>query len=334
MKKEEKIKMILRQLNGSASEKENKDFSQWLLERPENLDLYIEIKALWETAFPTMLFNSSVAEKRITQTSKKTSTKFRFVRQRWKAVAAIAIVLITIGSAIFIQGKVSQLSENRKMAHQVTKTSKSGEKLSVVLPDGSTVRLNAESSIQFPEKFSNENRLVKLSGEAFFEVTKDSVRPFIIQSQQVTTTVLGTSFNLKAFDNEEISITVATGRVQVETVSYKGIDKVFLSPNERAICKKNRAPIQVDKVDARDYYAWTEGILQFNNDSLNEVIGMLARWYNVPIKTQGFIPDKPCIKGSFKDKKLEIVLDGLCFMYNLDYKLNEDNSVIITYKPE
>jgi len=329
MKKEEKIKMILRQLNEEAGEKERTLFSQWLLEHPGNLDLYVEIKNLWETKASTMLFSSSIAEKMISTVIGKPTVKLR-LKSNWRAIAAIALLLITVSTVFFVQKTFFRGSETSALARQITRTSEAGEQLCVILPDGSTARLNSQSSIQFPEKFSTDHRNVKLTGEAFFEVSKDPTRPFIIQTNQVTTTVLGTSFNVKAFDDNEIAITVATGRVKVETHTGNGVGQVFLNPNERAICCKKESTIKVEEVNSKDYYAWTEGIIRFNNDSLEEVIRTLVRWYNKPIKIQGLAPVRSRIKGSFKDKNLNMVLDGLCFMYKLNYRVNEDNSITIT----
>ena len=124
------------------------------------------------------------------------------------AIAASVLLVITFG-VIFVLQQVG------KTQNLITKTTTRGQKSTITLTDGSQVRLNSESSLIYPERFEENVRSIQLVGEAFFDVARDENRPFIIKSGEVTTTVLGTSFNVSAFPDEDIEVTVATGKVKV-----------------------------------------------------------------------------------------------------------------------
>jgi ferric-dicitrate binding protein FerR (iron transport regulator) len=332
-KKLEKIRLSLRQLNGEADPEEKNAFSNWLLAKSENLDTYIEVKNLWETPMTRELkFNSTEAEKRILKAVniKKGRTLCRRYTYR---IASIVLILISIGTFAYYQLAESQPKiVETKMIRQISKTSGAGEQLRVTLPDGSIVRLNAGSSIHFPEKFTENFRLVNLVGEAFFEVTKDPQHPFIVTSGSLTTIVWGTSFNIKAFEKTDIAVTVATGKVKVVSQSGNKSSEIFLNPNEQAIYNQNKNQLRINEVDAKNYYSWTDGILRFNDDSFNEVVEMIERWYNVSIRIEGQSNNKIRVNGSYKDKKLYTILDGLSFMYDLSYQYQNDTTIIIYNK--
>jgi len=331
MTKNEKIRLILRQLNGEANKKEKEAFSQWLLAKAGNLDLYAGIKKLWEMPMNRQLnFDTTKAETRINQIIHKKEKKIHLWEHGQK-IAAFLILLITIGTFVYHRSREKPITGNETaISNQITKTSGSGEQLRVTLPDGSIVLLNAGSSIQFPEKFEEKSRQVTLSGEAFFKVTKNADHPFIVESNQITTTVLGTSFNIKAFKQGNVTVTVATGKVKVEKNTGKNRSKQFLMPNEQVTYNEKEKRFQKTEVVALNYYAWTEGTIRFNNDSLEEVIKILERWYNIHIRLEGPGNRKIRVNGSYKDKKLYSILDGLSYIYGLNYRYENDQTIVIS----
>ena len=127
----------------------------------------------------------------------------------WRVAASIAIVL---GIAI-----VLYLSQSTTGINYLTKSTERGQKATITLSDGSTVRLNSESSITYPESFAEEIRELELVGEAFFDIKKDQDRPFIVSSHKIETTVLGTSFNINAYDSTAVSVALVSGKVKVNT---------------------------------------------------------------------------------------------------------------------
>ena len=333
MPKKEKIRLILRQLNGETDQKEQSAFSHWLLESPENLDLYIEIKNLWESPMTREFnFNETKARKQIKEATSKNNKKI-YLWQYAQQIAAAIIMMMMIGTLFYHQlRKTPTNTTETETIKLITKTSGAGEQLRITLPDGSVVRLNAESSIIFPEKFAKNERMVTLSGEAFFDVSKDAEHPFVIQSNHITTTVLGTSFNIKAFEREHVTVTVVTGKVKVEKVNDDHVDKLLLLPNQQAIYNEKESHFRIEEVDACHYFAWTSGTIRFNNDPLDEVVKVLERWYNVKIQISDDTRSSIRINGSYTDKKLYSILEGLGYIYNLNYNYINDNTIVINSK--
>lgn len=153
-----------------------------------------------------------------------------------------------------------------------------GGQYSVILPDGSQVWLNAASSLRYPLRFDQAVREVELDGEAFFEVAKDESRPFVVKSHGQQVKVLGTSFNVNAYANEEkIATTLVEGKIKVE--SLDGAFQHVLQPGQQG--QYTADGLSVIKVDPTEFVAWRDGLIMFHGDNLPEIIDQLERWYDV-----------------------------------------------------
>jgi transmembrane sensor len=157
-----------------------------------------------------------------------------------------------------------------------------GGEYKLVLSDGTQVWLNSETRIVFPVQFITDERVVEVSGEAYFEVAHDSKKPFIVNTlKEAKIQVYGTSFNINAYaDNREVAVTLSEGKV---ALSKKGNAKVFLKPDQQAIVNAG-ADISVNNVDASSFAAWKDGLLVFDNLSMEEIAKLLSRWYDVDFK--------------------------------------------------
>ena len=160
----------------------------------------------------------------------------------------------------------------------------------LVLSDGTRVWLNGDSELEFPVSFAKGERVVKFRGEAYFEVAKDAEHPFIVKTKRLNTRVLGTSFNVKAYDSEpEASTTLLSGRVEV-SLSGETDDSLvntILSPGMQARVRENRDEISVRKVVAEDVLAWRQGKFIFTDEDMSVVLHTLARWYGVNFIREG-----------------------------------------------
>lgn len=155
---------------------------------------------------------------------------------------------------------------------------KGGEN-TIVLSDGTTVRLNADTKLTYPVRFKGKRRIVILEGEAFFDVAHDPEHPFIVRTRYGEVSVLGTAFNINAYnENEACYTTLVRGKVRVTTP----MDEVQeLQPGEQAVVWVDR--IEKRTVDVNDYAGWVNGIFSFHNESLENIMSTLARWYNIEI---------------------------------------------------
>lgn len=185
---------------------------------------------------------------------------------------------------------------------------------SLVLSDGTKVFLNSDSRLKYPVKFNGENRRVELSGEAFFEVVSDSLHPFIVHTQDIETRVLGTSFNIQAYPDELITkTTLLTGRVQL-CVNHLDL-KETLKPGLQASWTKGTDKICVKKVNVATQALWRDGIIMLDDDGLEDVMRMLARWYDVTYEFKGDRTVKHTFTGKIdRNEDLENVLGTLTLL--------------------
>jgi len=177
------------------------------------------------------------------------------------------------------------------MAGLNTISTPKGGQYEVVLPDQSRIWLNAGSSITFPTNFKRGIREVSITGEVYFEITKNKNKPFRVVSNDQVTEVLGTHFNINAYSNEsQITTTLLEGAVRIKK---KG-QSVVLKPGQQAMVATNdQDNIHItDNPDAQDAVAWTHGKFQFENADIPTVMRQLERWYNVEVTFAGKIPDE------------------------------------------
>lgn len=162
-----------------------------------------------------------------------------------------------------------------------TLTTTRGEQTQVRLPDGTLVFLNAESSLRYPNNFSHtKRRIVSLIGEGYFEVTKDKSHPFIVDTKRQSVEVLGTHFNVNAYENNEaVSTTLLEGSVRVSGVGKVG--SKILRPGQQA--KLSQQSISVADVEVEDAVAWKNGDFVYNGETLENIMKDVARWYNVEV---------------------------------------------------
>lgn len=248
-------------------------------------------------------------------------------RSTWYAIAAAVIILIGIGSVSF--GTFWQQEENPVIA-QIVKTADYGKRLTLKLSDGTKVYLNSGSTIEFPERFVGKNRVVHLDGEAFFEVAKDSTSPFVIQSNSLQTTVLGTSFNVNSYDeNSQVKISVKSGKVRVNSDD----DRVVLGPDQQAIFDKKTKNMRKATINSNHWFAWKDGILHFSDQPMSEVLKTLERWYGVDFKFDNHSLQDCHLTASFKNEPLGVVLESIVYTKKeLKYQYLNDKEILIKGK--
>jgi transmembrane sensor len=178
-----------------------------------------------------------------------------------------------------------------------------GGQYRIILPDGTNAWLNAASELRFPITFTGIERVVQLTGEAFFEVAKNSAMPFKVittdghHRETGSVEVLGTSFNVNAYNNEPaVKTTLVEGKVKVSTpASGNDLQPVLLTPGMQSIFSQEQEQagrIQVRKVDTDDVIAWKNGLFNFNNADIKTVMRQLARWYDVEVMYEGNLPNE------------------------------------------
>ena len=186
---------------------------------------------------------------------------------------------INKGNIVEYTGNSDSLSFQGTQKH-VIQIPKGGE-YELILPDGTHVWINSDSELSFPTQFDSTRREVFLTGEAYFSVTKDKEKPFIVKvNEDIEIKVLGTQFNVQAYQDENtIETTLCEGSVNVSD----GKQKVTLTPSLQAVYSKSTKNLITRKVDTRLYSSWKDGLFVFENKTLEEIMTTLSRWYNIHV---------------------------------------------------
>ena len=179
------------------------------------------------------------------------------------------------------------------------------------LPDGTKVWLNSESSIHYPTGFRGKERRVQITGEAYFEVTHDKEMPFIVEKGDVQVEVLGTHFNVNAYNDESaIKTTLLEGKVKVVKKTASVQQTAILTPGEQAVIP-NSNRIQVRKADVDNVVAWKNGLFHFESADIKTVMRQLARWYDVEVVYEGAVKNDPLFVEISRNTRLSDVLKVL-----------------------
>lgn len=221
---------------------------------------------------------------------------------------------------IIYQGSSGQVEKNLTNELEVPK----GGQFSVTLSDGTKVWLNAGSTLKYPVNFAvRGNRTVQLTGEAYFEVAKDSSRPFVVNTQRQRIEVLGTHFNINSYSEEPKSITtLAEGSVRVRPLSG-AMSSFVLKPGESAITDTKST--QVGKADMQTAMAWRKGMIYFRDAPLTEIMRQVSRWYNIEIDYNAKVPDRSFTGGIYRNADLSELLKIL-MLNDIHFTLTENQN--------
>lgn len=248
----------------------------------------------------------------------------------WKRVVVAASMLILVGTALlffFLRNNSSKITEQNIVIQEVTMKTKENEQRQITLEDGTKITLYGESSLTYPKKFSENIRKVSLSGEAFFEVARNEKKPFVVHSQNIETKVLGTSFNIKAYENQEdIKVTLVSGKVNVCAENQQ----VTLSPSQQVIYNKVSEVMTSKNIDLQLFTEMKNGILRFEEASLEDFAEKLEDFYNTKVLVKVKNIKKYQITGVFNKEKLNVVLQQMLFIHrNLSVEKLSKNQVVI-----
>jgi len=236
--------------------------------------------------------------------------KVKFKLPSFYRYAAIWAILI-LGAGIFGLYQFDRKGTSGTVVMLETTTA-AGKLMKVQLADGTTVYLNAASRLRYPERFDGKTREVTLEGEAFFEVKHDQQHPFLVHADRLNIHVLGTSFNVRSYQNDEdIAVTVATGKVGVTVPLANERKANFLLPNKELNYHKNSTKIQISTVNAEDSRAWETASFIFNYETLENISKRLSRWYNISFVCRNQQLLRQRFKLKLKNENLKNVMDAL-----------------------
>jgi transmembrane sensor len=223
----------------------------------------------------------------------------------------------------------SKTSSDGKLVYNTLKIPY-GKKFEVQLSDGTIVHLNSGTSLKYPVQFlKNQSRQVYLTGEAYFEVSKDKAHPFTVNTQEVNVEVLGTRFNVNSY-TEDIStdVVLVEGKVSLYKEKKTTENQVYLTPGLKGSNLRGQQKIITEPVNTDYYTAWVKGSLVFKNASFNDIIKKLERNYNVTFINKNKALGKEIFNARFDNEPIEVVLKYFSDSYKIDYQIDEDKITI------
>lgn len=247
-------------------------------------------------------------------------------------VYATALVVILLITFLFSNQQLLISKAESELSMQEIITEK-GQQTSVKLSDGSVVQLNAESKLIVPKNFMDNNRIVHLEGEAYFEIVPNPDREFLVYANHSVTQVLGTKFNVRAYpDEDKVEVVVAEGKVSISPDEDMLAPEVQLTQNQRGTFSKNGEIMASNLSDLEQYVDWTKGKLTFHDASVREVKNRLERWYDIEvILKDDFSKNNQLLTGSFENTPLSVVLSSIALSLDIQYK-HDGRTVIFRKK--
>jgi len=219
-------------------------------------------------------------------------------------------------------GKIVYQASSAAKGHELvynTITTPAGGQFQLTLADGTNVTLDASSSISYPVAFNGKQRLVTMTGQAYFEVAHDRTKPFIVNSRAQSIEVLGTHFNVNAYENEKtIRTTLLSGSIRLKTDQRQAI----LKPGEQALVIPMVNGLEVTAGDVEESIAWQKGYFRFRQEDIQSVMRKISRWYNIEVTYEGGVPTEKFSGTISRYKDISQVLGMLEYSKSVHFKLS------------
>ncbi|MEQ9286864.1 MAG: DUF4974 domain-containing protein [Cyclobacteriaceae bacterium] len=243
------------------------------------------------------------------------------------AIAASLSAIILVSLFWVFSSELTSTKTMPEVVSIVERSTERGQRSNLVLKDGTKIKLNSQSFLTYPKSFQKDLREVQVTGEAFFEVKRDENRPFMVHMGEVSLKVLGTSFNIRAYpDENKLKISLATGKVEV---IRNGVVEATLTPNREAVYDRFSGQITTSEFDPRFTLAWKEDKIKFQKASFTEIVNVLEKWYDVSFSYDEAINVKD-FTGEFENMTLEDILKGMQHSLNFEYEINGKKVKLIT----
>ncbi len=354
--------LLGKKLSGEATDEELRDLERLLEEErpaPEQLkaleDFWhlnreaneYDLNRKWEKFVRKLSGYYEAQDVKIIEERKEQRRIFPIVRIA--GVASVAILLVISGWLLWFSGEKKNLQVTEVAARDSVVVAHNGERKTILLPDSTTVHLNSGSRLNYNKDFGKGNREVWLSGEAFFEVTKDATHPFWVNTNRMMVKVLGTVFNVKAYDTQEdIETTVVEGKVEVSLKDNEE-KKVILLPNEKISVKNDQLVKDAGEIKQKtagvnyevktvvkdigqtgmpEEAVWVQGKMIFADEPFETVALKMERWYDVHIHFENEKLKTILMTGDFDRVDVRQALQILQMMVNFKYEIKENEIFI------
>jgi len=329
--------LVSRKLANEASRKDIHELQDFLKKNPDYQAKYEGICTFWKQDIQKRHIDVDTPLKRTlhildTEFPKSNSPdkNTRFFSLAWFKVAAVVALLVLSGFVLYFFQFEARTDSEKAFIH---KRNEKGMRSEILLSDGSSIWLNADSELKYPETLGAKTREVYLSGEAYFDIAKDSTRPFIIHLEHTQIKVLGTSFNVKAYKEEEVvETTVVSGKVAFirtgSLTSNNQKDTLLLTPNYKGQYSKNTGAITKTEADPYQDTAWKDGKLVFKSARLLAVGKVLERTFGKKVTFSNHEIKKCRLTATFQENSLEEIMILIAKTNDYAYEITEEKLTI------
>ncbi len=305
-------KILYRFFEGKASYKEEEEVCNWTEASEKNMQEYLKERKY---------FDLLIVQNRKNRIQPTSSGNVFYLNNIIKYAAAIAIFIIC-GIQIYNHTKpdVSHLEMN-------TISVPVGQRVNILLSDGTNVWLNSGSKMKYPASFTKGKREITLNGEGYFEVTKDTKRPFVVQTDKYNIKVLGTKFNVDAYDKTSFfSAALMEGSIQISEKEEPS-NSIVLHPLEKA--DQVDGKLVIEKIQNYDIYRWKEGLICFENTTFNDLMKEFEKTYDIQIINGNKNLDNYICSGKFRiSDGIDFILQVLQRDISFRFQRNENNTII------
>ena len=353
--------VIARYLSNECTEEEGKEIRSWIREDPKREVIFSEIAKLWEknpikqyqrdvkTEWEKLSDKMALADQQVYENTRLSGSDYIYPKKRlrpaldnliyktptrpagvgyWSFRVAFAVLLVGLVTLLVSQIVPYQENDNNAFVMREVITD-AGQRVNIQLEDGTRVQLNSRSKLTTPDEFQGDSRIVSLRGEAYFKVVKDD-RPFIITIDDKQIEILGTEFNVRAYENEPFKVVVSEGVVAVHDPDLDQESQSVLGKREMHLNTNGKVEV-FSNVDLDYHFAWIDHRLVFRDTPLADVARTLERWYRIDVNLENSELGSLRVSASFKNEPAYEVIQILSYSLNLNYQI-EDRKVLFLYK--
>lgn len=329
--------MLGKYLSHETSKAETEEVEKWADQSGKNRQELDKIRLMLEQAdsvYKLKQYNSEAAWEKVSSKLEATPAKVRQLNFRKKGIktfykyAAVLLVALLLGTAGYFIGFRNPLQE----IYTTEVVAGLQNENEFILPDGSTVTLNSESKISYPKRFKGQTREVTITGEAFFDVKPNAEKPFVINAGEARIKVLGTSFNVSAYpENEKVEVVVETGRVEVSHKTKKpeaDDEKILLTRGEKGTLLEKENILEKSVNTDPNFLAWKTRNLVFEETPMKQVIGHLKKVYRIDIEVEDEEINDMVLTAEFDKKPIDFVLNVVTLTFDLDLNFENDHYIL------
>ena len=328
MEEKESYLLITRYLANQTSTEENELLADWIAISKANEQVFEDIKAIWQASKAAENSDADIALSKLHEKMRNAEPRQPVKLYSYKKWYAIAASLVLLAAITYLLARYT--STKAFDVQYVKQTTKAGQKRVISLEDGTLVHLAPQSTIEYPVKFDVGKRLVNLAGEAYFEVSKNPHRPFVVHTSMLDVQVLGTHFNVNSYkEHNSTVVSLLEGKVKV-TLSGDD-DEYLLKPGQQLTLNHLTHQVYQHAFDTISVTGWMTNKLIFKNDKLSDAAEKINQMYGVKIVFADQITADTRLYGTFQNESLVDVMETIKATGNIAYRI-DGNKVYLTLK--